>query len=340
MADSLVLVANATDGTITSYRLADDSMSRLSTSRVGVGCSTFVVDEERDLVHVGTKDGPAIVTCRLDRDSGILSRVAAVATRGNPTYLELAHGGTVLLVAYYHEGVGEARPVIDGAVGEPAGRIANNNLHCVVAASDSRHAYFVSLGDDLVAACAVGPDATMERVGDAPAPKGCGPRHLVLDADGANAYVVTEYSGEILRYGRDETSGALSFEGATTVVDPSYQLEHSRILADPMAEHLIWGADLHLSADGKTLWSTERTESVLSTSPVDGDGTVGPPVAYTVTEPQPRGFEVSPDGRHLIVAGERSSTVTLYNVGSDGVPAAATRYPTGAGSNWVRMIAL
>jgi 6-phosphogluconolactonase len=333
---TLVLVANAGDGTISSYRLSDDSLTRLAVSHVGRGCSTFVVDHDRSLVYAGTKDGPAIVTCALDRDSGELTVLRTTPTPGNPTYLSLAHGGSVLLTAYYHQGLGDARPVIDGVVPDAVGSIEAANAHCVVPSSDSRHAYFVSLGEDLVAVCAVGADATLSRTADAPAPPGCGPRHLVLDRTETHAYVVTEYSGEILHYRRDLENGTLVPATATGVVDPSYGLLHSRLGADPVVEHLIWGADLHLAADGRTVWSTERTESILTTSPIDDDGAVGSPLAHRMTEAQPRGFAVSPDGRHVVVAGERSETITLYGVGEAGALTDSGRYATGAGSNWVR----
>ncbi len=339
MTRTLVLVGDAGDGSITTYGLADDRLTHLATSPIGPGCGTFAVDSRRDLVYVAAKADPGIVTCTLDRRTGTLTPVRRAPAPGNPTYLALAYDGTVLLSAYYHQGLGEARPVVDGAVGPVAGRIENANLHCVVPSADSRHAYFVSLGDDLVAACSVGDDASLARVADAPAPTGSGPRHLVLDAAEHNAYVVTEYSGEILRYLRDDSTGELSPAGATPVVDPRYGLLHSRIGADPRAEHLIWGADLHLARDGRTVWSTERTESVLATSPISANGSIGSPVAFTPTELQPRGFGRSPDGRHLVVTGERATTVTLYGVGADGVPTEFGRYPAGAGACWVRFVA-
>ncbi len=336
MTAPLVLVGNAQDGTISSYRLNHDTLRPLAVSDIGVGCSTFVVDHQRSLLHVASKVGPSIVTCRLDRMAGTVTPLNRVTAAGNPTYLELTHDGSVLLTAYYHEGIGDARPVIDGAVGDVVGRIENANLHCVVASSDSRHASFVSLGDDLIATCEVGPDATLTRLSDAPAPGGSGPRHLVFDADETNAYVVTEFSGEILRFRRDPDSGELTPAGATSVVDPSYGLHHSRYGANPRDEHLIWGADLHLSADGGVVWSTERTESVLATSPISESGAVETPVAFTPTETQPRGFNVSPDGRHLVVTGERSDTISLYRVGEQGIPQHAGTFPAGAGACWVR----
>ena len=44
------------------------------------------------------------------------------------------------------------------AVGDP---IEFRNLHCVVTSSDDRFAYFVSLGDDLVAQYALGADGVL-----------------------------------------------------------------------------------------------------------------------------------------------------------------------------------
>ena len=103
------------------------------------------------------------------------------------------------------------------------------------------------------------------------------------------------------------------------------------------AGHLIWGADLHLSLDESILWASERTASTLATLPVMASGALKPPLAFVTTEPQPRGFAVSPDGHWLVAAGERSTTVSLYDL-SDPVPRFAGQAATGAGANWVRII--
>jgi len=56
-----------------------------------------------------------------------------------------------------------------------------------------------------------------------------------------------------------------------------------------------------------------------------------------VTETQPRGFAVSPDGRHLVAAGEKSTTVSLYAVRDDDLEL-LQRIETGRGANWVRFL--
>jgi 6-phosphogluconolactonase len=54
-----------------------------------------------------------------------------------------------------------------------------------------------------------------------------------------------------------------------------------------------------------------------------------------VTETQPRGFALSPDGAFLVAAGERSTTVSLYAVHDDELQL-LQQAETGAGANWVR----
>ena len=341
MTQWLVLVANSGDGTISTFLLKDDHLQRLAVNGGVPGCSTFVVDARRDLVYASVKgDDPGITTLALDHPSGLLRRHSHVSTPdGAMNYLSLTRGGTALLGACYGGGYGIISTVSDGVVAEPNSRIEYPNLHSVRASSDGRFAYFVSLGADLLAQYAIGDDLTLTPLSPATvaAPAGSGPRHLVLNATQDAVYVLTEFSGEVLQYRRDKHYGNLSAAGVTTATDPSKNLGHSVFGADPMENHYIWGADLHFS-DPAHLWCSERTESTLGAVGIAGDGTLSPPASFVVTEPQPRGFAVSPDGRYLVCAGERSTTVSLYSVqGAD--LELLSQAETGTKANWVWVMA-
>ena len=52
--------------------------------------------------------------------------------------------------------------------------------------------------------------------------------------------------------------GRLTPAESVSIVDPDAGLKHSRFGADPRAEHLIWGADLHLAQGGRCLLYTSR----------------------------------------------------------------------------------
>ena len=262
-------MANAGDGSISTFRLNDEGLERIAVTEGVTGCSTFAVDGDRNLVYAAVKpdatsDHPGILTLALDRETGALTpRSRRDLPGGGMNYLALSHGGTVLLGASYGGGYGISASVADGVVSEPVSQVEFRNLHSVLPSADGRFAYFVSLGDDVIAQYGLGADARLDDLGTVAAPEGSGPRHLVLNAAQDAVYVLTEFSGEVLHYSRDTESGALALEGAASAVDPSAGLTHSRFGADPVAEHLVWGADLHVG-DG-VLWASERSASTLCT---------------------------------------------------------------------------
>ena len=341
MTDSLVLVANAGDSSISTFRLQHGELERIAVTDGVTGCSTFAVDSVRDLVYAAVKpdatsDSAGILTLSLDRETGALTpRSRRDLVGGGVNYIALSHGGTVLLGASYGGGYGFASVVRGGVVAEPASRVEFRNLHSVLPSADGRFAYFVSLGDDLIAQYALDDAAALAPL-DPPttaAPEGSGPRHLVLNDAQDAVYVLTEFSGEVLHYARDTSTGTLVLQGSASAVDPSAGLAHSRFGADPIAENLIWGADLHAS-DG-VLWASERGASTLAAVEITADGSVSDATNFTATEPQPRGFAVS--GSWLVAAGERSTEVSLYAVEGDRLEL-RQRAETGHGANWVRFV--
>lgn len=342
MTDSaLVLVANAGDGTISTFRLEDGRLERLAVTDGVTGCSTFAVDPDRSLVHAAVKgESAGILTLALDRESGrLVAKSRLDLPDGGMNYLALTRDGTGLLGASYSGGYGISCPIVDGVVGAPVSRIAFPNLHSVLPSANGEFAYFVSLGADLVAQYALADDLQLVALEPetVSAPTGSGPRHLVLNAAEDAVYVLTEFSGEVLHYGRDTATGALTLRGAATAYDTTKDLGRSVFGADPLQNHYIWGADLHFGAGGRLLWASERTESTLGAVTVAEDGSVSAPGRFTVTEPQPRGFAVSSDGAHLVAAGERSTTVSLYAVHDDRLEL-LQQAETGRGANWVRFV--
>ena len=338
--DDVVLIANASDATISAFALRADKLLHLATTTLPGSSSAFAVDAERDLIYAFVKgEQPTIRTLRLHRASGTLTEVASAEVGAAMAYLSLAHGGTVLLGASYHGGVGTSWRVTDGTLSDPVGDLPHANLHCVVTSPDDNFAYFVSLGDDLIAQCALGDDGALTPLDPptAAAPAGSGPRHLVLSADGLQAYCVTEFSGEVLRFSRD-SGGRLTLAEAGSIVDPDAGLRHSRYGADPVAEHLIWGADVHLARDGRLLLATERSASTLATLNLYADGSLGEVIALRHTESQPRGFAVTPDGQRAVVVGERSTEASLYRIEERGEVVDLDRVETGNGANWVRIL--
>lgn len=336
---TLILVGNAKAGTISVLRLAGAALTPLADNRVGAGCGTFAVDHARDLVHSAVKEpAPAIVTLRLDHATGTLTEVGRRTVPDPLAYLSLTRDGSLLLGASYHGGWGASWPVADGSVGEEAARVQHANIHCVVPDSAGRHAYWVSLGEDLIAQTAIADGGALTPLDPATvaAPAGSGPRHLVLAAGEESAYLVTEFSAEVIRLERNPATGTLDLAESVPIDDPDAGLAHSRFGAEPLKENLKWGADVHVAGFGAYLLATERTASTVAVVKLEPAGLLGGVVGLVPTEQQPRGFAVAPDGRHVVMAGEASGSVTLYELSEDGDLIERDRHETGAGANWVR----
>ena len=334
--NELVLTANAGDGTISALSLdrAQGRLVPLATSGQLPGCGTFAVDQATGLVYAAYKGDPAgIATLRLDRASGELTEVRRRPAGGSLTYLSLAHEGRFLLGVSYAAGHAWVWPVTDGVIGEPVGEFSYRNLHCIVV--DGTCVYAVSLGEDLIAQFTLSADGVLAPMEPlvAEAPRGSGPRHLILD--GANAYLVTEFSGEVIRYARS-ADGPLTRAEAVDVVVPDSGLAPSAYGLDPKTEPLIWGADVHRA--GPWLLSSERSSSLITSTALGEGGTLGEPTAYTPTEAQPRGFAVTADGEYAVAVGERSTHAALSRVEADGSLTLLDRAPIGAAANWVRIL--
>lgn len=334
----IVLVANAADGTVTTlalHREPSPRLEHLATSADVPGCSSFAIDAERDLVFASFKapPSPGIATLRLDRPTGQLTELSRTHVEASLSYLSLTDDAGTLLGVSYSGGMGMAWPVgEDGALAAPHSRFEHRNLHAIIQAGD--FVYAPSLGDDLVAQFRL--DAGRLVPLDPPtvsAPAGSGPRHAVARA--GSVYVVTEFSGEVVRYQMGE-DGSLAEAERVVVVDPAADLGHSRFGADPMAEHLIWGADIHVA--GGWLLTSERTSSQVASTRLDEAGQLGEVVAQTPVETQPRGFAASPDGRFAVMVGERSTHAALFEVGDDGSLTQIDRTGIGDGANWVRFV--
>lgn len=284
-------------------------------------------------------DVPSIVTCQLDQN-GSLRAVSRRDVDAALQYLALTPDGTALLAASYGGGFGISLPVDDSGIGEVVSRVDEPNMHSCAVSADGRTAYFVSLGADLIVQCSLdGSTLTPLDPPSVAAPVGSGPRHIVLTRDGRSAYVMTEYSGEVLHY-RRAPDGVLTPGGRAAAFAPDRGLRHSRFGADPTAEHLIWGADLHLSSDESVCWASERSESTLAVVTIDADGTPHAATEFVPTEQQPRGFAVSPDGRFLLCTGEMSSEISLFATDAEGGLTLMGRTGTGNGANWVRFLEL
>ncbi|MEL4505599.1 beta-propeller fold lactonase family protein [Luteococcus sp. H138] len=329
----------AADGTITTFTLDGETLAPLATSQIGKGVSAMAIDASERRAHVSLKEPTGVATLSLDPASGEWAQTAQRPLETHPSYLRVTADGRYLLGADYGAGAGMVWPLTDGVLGEPTAAIEHQRLHSVLEIDG--YCYFVSLGEDLVACYRLTDDGRLDPLSTptVAAPAGSGPRHVIASGNGRNLYVVTEFTGEVLRYARDPHTGVLALQQRVVAHATDRGLKPSVIDEDPIQNHYVWGADLHLAGpEGRWLVVSERTESTLAVLPVADNGTLAEPVCLIEAEQQPRGFCVTPDGNHVLCPGEKSDQVSLFRLEDDGQLVRVAQAPNGKGANWARVV--
>lgn len=102
-----------------------------------------------------------------------------------------------------------------------------------------------------------------------------------------------------------------------------------------------WAADIHITPNGRFLYISDRTASLLSVFQVSEDGSTLTLTGHQPTETQPRGFNIDHTGEFLISAGQKSQHIEVYHIDQHtGDLQPLARYAVGQGPMWVSVLAL
>ena len=184
--------------------------------------------------------------------------------------------------------------LVSGTGGPDLSRQAEPHVHCAVFSPEGKHLFFSEFSADEIGRIDVYAGGVRGYCRAASLHSDYGPRHLLFDASGKHMYVIGELSGDITVF--DYADGALT--------------EKQVIKADRMDAR--GAADIHISPDGKFLYASLRLR---------GDGIVvfeiGPGgllnyVGYTATGPHPRNFNITPNGRFVLVCCRDNDSVEIY----------------------------
>ncbi len=101
-----------------------------------------------------------------------------------------------------------------------------------------------------------------------------------------------------------------------------------------------WAADIHITPNGRFLYTSDRTASILTLFSVSEDGGTLSVVGYYPTETQPRGFNIDHSGRFVISSGQKSDHIAVHEIDqASGELTTLARYPVGKGPMWVSVLA-
>jgi 6-phosphogluconolactonase (cycloisomerase 2 family) len=257
-----------------------------------------------------TADG-AVSSFALDRENGRLNRINTQPTLGGaPCYITLNPSSTALITANYSGGNLSVFPLNpDGEIGPLTQNIPfspRSHIHTAVFSPDGQYLLVTDLGEDCIYIFSVSPENQPFSIQLQPEKTtrlaaGSGPRHLAFHPRQSIVYCLNERSGTITVFRYND--GQLS----------PLQTVASDLTTGPEPKG---SADIHLSPDGRHLYSSNRLKddgiAVFAVSP-DADGHLSR-VSYQPTGVHPRNFLLTPDGRFLLCANRDSDTIQIFAI--------------------------
>ena len=177
----------------------------------------------------------------------------------------------------------------------------------------NKFAYAPDLGIDKVMIYSLDPEtASLRKVGAADTRAGAGPRHMKFGSNGKQAYVLTELFLTVAVYDRDPETGLLgsSKQEVSSLpegTDPG-GMSCSEIRVHPSGKYL-YAANRDVKGAGR---------DSISVFEVLAGGRIKRIQNIPAKVEIPRNIGVDPDGKWLLVAGQRSGNVPVFRIRNDG----------------------
>ncbi|WP_122554017.1 lactonase family protein [Pseudomonas viridiflava] len=352
-ASTFAYISSPADGLISQYQLDDASgaLSLVEQTKAGDQVNPMALSPDGKALFAALRAKPyQVVSFSIEPVTGHLKPLAQAPLAESLAYLSTDRSGRFLMGASYGADLLSVQPI--DAQHRPSDSIqtykTGMHAHSVRTDPSNRFAYAGNLGVDRVLQYRLEPkDGKLVPIGEGyvTVPENTGPRHLAFAPNGKFLYVVGEMSGTVTAFSIDDKTGGLKQVNQANGIPARLKLapgqardaRNNDLKDDPTPR--IWAADVRISPDGKWLFTSERTSSSVSVFKVDpATGKVTFVENYPVEEKQPRNIAVAPNGRWLLVTGEKDEKVGSYSIAADGALKRVSEAPSGKGALWIEML--
>ena len=322
-------VAGPQENTIYLYRLnaSTGALTAVSAQKGGAQPTYLTLDAEHRYLYAVSEtqtyqafvNSGGVSALAINQRTGGLTLLNQMPSLGaSPCYISLDRTGKEVLVANYAGGnvallprqlTGQlAAPADNDLHQPPTGPHKNQDkahAHCIIPAPDNRYAFAVDLGTDKVYRYAL--DLAHNKLGKPAeaaftAKPGAGPRHLTFHPNGRWAYLENELNSTVTALLYNAQEGSFQEIQTLSTLPAGFTGENS-------------GADVHVSPDGRFVYTSNRGDNSLAVFSVDeNSGQLTLEQHISTQGKTPRNFALDPSGRILLVANQNSDNVLTYQV--------------------------
>ncbi len=263
-------------------------------------------------------NGGKVTAFTFNKADGKLSFIGQQPSAGDdPCYVSVDKTNKWIAVANYTSGTLSVLPINKSGGIDPATtaiqqtgysvnteRQTSPHMHCAIFSKDNKYLFAADLGTDKVMIYSF--DEKTGKLAEATSPfimtkAGTGPRHLTFHPNNKYAYLIEELTGTISAY--NYKNGAFALFQNASALPPDYMGS-------------IGSADIHVSADGKFLYASNRGESnTIAIFKIDQKSGAITLVGHQSTLGKtPRNFNFDPSGNFLLVANQDSDDIVIFKV--------------------------
>jgi 6-phosphogluconolactonase len=333
---TIAYVSNADSGDVSVLALdeANGSLTTCQTVAVGGVVMPMALSPDRRRLYVVRRNDPlAAVSFAIDPADGRLARLGEGPLPASMAYAVTDRSGRFLFSASYGASLLAVNEIgADGLV-QPARQVlpTGRNAHAIRAEASNRFVFATSLGAGVVMQFrfeAAAGTLVPNEPAVVPVRAGAGPRHLEFHPGGRVVYLLNELDASLDVFALDGATGTLRHVQTLATLPPGFGGEP-------------WAADLHVTPDGRFLYTSERRSSTLAAFAVDPASGLLEPRGHWPAQAQPRGFHVTASGRWLIVAGQLSHRVGVHAIdAASGKLTLVHEHAVGKNPNWVETLTL
>ncbi|WP_411254103.1 lactonase family protein [Neobacillus niacini] len=276
----------------------------------------LAISENRQYLYsVMKKDGFGGVTAFSIEENGELAFINDQAQEGSsPCHVSVDSSNKYVFSANYHKGTveshlldaktGSIEPVVSSIKHEGSGpdpRQEKAHTHYAGLTPDEKFLAVVELGTDALISYKVNEDGTLEKANLLPVKAGSGPRHLAFHPNGKYAYIMTEFSSEVIVLNYHPENGHFTEKQYISTLPEDFKENNQ-------------GSAIHISKDGRFVYAGNRGHNSIAVFSVNEETGELSFVERTSTEGDwPRDFSIDPTGKFVVASNQESGNLVLFS---------------------------
>ncbi|MBS4192110.1 lactonase family protein [Bacillus sp. FJAT-49705] len=275
----------------------------------------LAISEDHQFLYSIIKEGSSggVVAFKINPESAELQALNQNVSEGAPPcHVSVHRDNSTLFSANYHKGTVESyllntdngsvyspTSVIEHIGSGPDERQEKAHTHYAGITPDEKYVIAVDLGIDKIFTYTVHRGELTEKNSLSVKP-GSGPRHLVFHPNGKYAYIMTEFSSEIIVSQYDSNNGEFT------------QIQIVSTLPENFKEN-NQGSAIHISSDGRFIYAGNRGHDSIAVFSVHSETGELQFIEHTSTEGHwPRDFVLDPTEKFIVASNQKSNNLVLF----------------------------